>query len=152
MHFWLSQSVFLGISCWGLRLRNTASSLLMNWFSCLLSIHWNPNWTKGFPSSFSSFTSSYSRFHLSKFFKLTFFFFPPKWFEWERAGQALTLGGLSRLSEKESSGWRMCKPCFRKSLSDKFFPAPPHPRAIIPDGKEPTFPSGIKPTLKFGRF
>ena len=149
MHFWLSQSVFLGISCWGLRLRNTASSLLMNWFSCLLSIHWNPNWTKGFPSSFSSFTSSYSRFHLSKFFKLTFFFFFLKWFEWERAGQALTPGGLSGLSARVL--WlEDVQALFSKSLSDKFFPAPhlpnpltPPPRTIIPDGKEPT---------RFGRF
>lgn len=46
----------------------------MNWFSRLLGIHWNPHWTKGFPSSFSSFTSSDSWFYLSKFSKLTFLF------------------------------------------------------------------------------
>lgn len=113
-------------------MRNASFSLLMNWFSCLLSAHWNPNWTKGFPSSFSSFTWSYSWFCLSKFFKLTFLF----QMIWVVKNWASLDTGRPASASSERLLWvEDVQGLFSKSLPDKFFY---FLRTVIPDGKEPT--------------
>lgn len=66
-------AVIMGFSkhlLWRTAFRNESFSQLMNWVSRLLSTHWNSN-SKGFPSSFRSFASSYYCFYSGKFSKLT---------------------------------------------------------------------------------
>lgn len=107
----------------------------MNWFNHLLSLHWSPNWTKGFPSSFSSFTSSYSWVCLSKFFRLTFFIII---ISNDLSGKALskpqTVGILPWFPMKHSSRQTMDKACFWKAsqLSILFY----FLKSIISRGKE----------------
>lgn len=116
MHFFVVPICFSRHVLLGTAFKNRLS-LLMNWFGRLLSMHWNQGWTKGFPSSFSSFTSSCSCFCLSKFFRLTFLFLMmwvgKNWASPKHWDFCLGLQWQTLLD------WR-CTGAFLKSLSNKF--------------------------------